>query len=112
HQSRECVAVRASARLGTEIRREKYRQPSRCEPPRSGVVCFSRNEARTAALMAAASSAQPKWSSIMDAARIAARGLAIFFPAYFGAEPCTGSNSDTLSGLMLPEGANPIPPAN
>src|SRR6185503_2477068 len=41
-------------------------------------------------------------------------GLAMFFPAMSGAEPCTGSNSDgySRSGLMLAEGAMPMVPAH
>src|SRR5207247_10010727 len=41
-------------------------------------------------------------------------GLAIFFPAMSGAEPCTGSNNDgySRSGLMLAEGAMPMVPAH
>ena len=44
------------------------------------------------------------------AVKTAAIGLAVFFPAYFGAEPWTGSNIETLRGWMFAEAARPSPP--
>ena len=46
----------------------------------------------------------------MPAAMIAARGLATFLPACFGAEPWIGSKRLTRPGWMLPLAAMPMPP--
>ena len=41
--------------------------------------------------------------------RIIAVGLTLFWPLYFGAEPCVASKT-AVSGPMLPPGATPSPP--
>ena len=41
--------------------------------------------------------------------RISAVGLTLFWPLYFGAEPCVGSNSAQSSPIFAP-GATPRPP--
>ncbi len=43
------------------------------------------------------------------AAQMAASGLMMFWPLYFGAEPPIGSNIETPSGLILPPAAMPCP---
>ncbi len=48
-------------------------------------------------------------TGIIFAARMVAIGLTLFCPAYFGAEPCVGSNTANLSPIF-PEHANPNPP--
>src|SRR6185503_11017645 len=75
-----------------------------------GPSMITRSIART---MSAAASGCPRCSSISAPDQIAAIGLAIFFPAMSGAEPCTGSKIDgaVRSGLMLPEAAMPMVPA-
>ena len=54
-------------------------------------------------------SPSPSQSSIILAARIVAMGLTLYWPAYFGAEPCVGSNTASLAP-MLPEQPKPRPP--
>src|SRR5580693_10156870 len=81
-------------------------------PPTSCVVRFCWTAASTAASILLASWLRPKWPSIMAAVRIAPKGLATFFPAIGGAEPCTGSNIDVFPGLILPLAAMPRPPCN
>ena len=68
--------------------------------------------AATARRTAAALRSKPRWSSIIPADRIAARGLAMPLPAMSGAEPCTGSNmlGKARSGLMLALAARPMLP--
>ena len=62
-------------------------------PPRSGVRGLGRSKScRTAFRIRSAARGWFKWSSIIATDRIAAKGLAIPFPAMSGAEPCTGSN--------------------
>ncbi len=53
----------------------------------------------------AAASSKPRWRSSMAADRMAAVGLALFWPAMSGAEPWIGSNMDGYSSeaLMQPE---------
>src|SRR6478736_375540 len=63
-------------------------------PPTSVVVCPCATAASTAASIAFASSRAPSVSSISAVDKMAPIGLAMFFPAKGGAEPCTGSNSD------------------
>ena len=54
--------------------------------------------------MALDSSKRPKeYLSIMDAERMVAKGLAIFFPAISGAEPWLGSYNPNLESFMLAE---------
>ena len=53
--------------------------------------------------------AQPSVSSISAADRIAPIGLATFFPASGGAEPCTGSNSDVRAGMDVARGRHAEP---
>ena len=62
--------------------------------------------------MRSAADASPRNSSISAADRIAAVGLALFWPAMSGADPCTGSNIDgpVRAGLRLADEASPIPP--
>ncbi len=62
--------------------------------------------------MARASVTAPSVSSISADDRIAPIGLATFFPASGGAEPCTGSKSDVRPGWMLPDAAMPRPPCS
>src|SRR5271170_3257389 len=62
------------------------------DPFRSAVTLPEFSTASTAALTAAASSFKPKlYSSMAATDPIAPKGLALFFPAISGAEPCTGS---------------------
>ncbi len=49
--------------------------------------------AAIAASMRSAASRSPRWRSISTPESIIAVGLALFWPAYLGAEPCVGSNS-------------------
>ena len=44
---------------------------------------------------------RPRYSSISAADRIAPTGFATFFPAYGGADPCTGSNIDVRPGMQI-----------
>src|SRR6478672_7600428 len=71
-------------------------------PPMSDVVFLCCTAASTALLIRSDSWAKPRCSSIMAAVEIAPMGLAMFFPAKGGAEPCTGSNIEVLPGWMLP----------
>src|SRR5215211_322912 len=83
-------------------------------PLRSRVRSFGSARTRSIALtMAAAASASPRCSSIMAPDQICPTGLAIPCPAMSGAEPCTGSNTEgnLRSGLIFPDGAMPIVPA-
>ena len=69
---------------------------SRTEPPvgiRDGIAALS-----TARSIRTASSFRPSVSSMSAAERMAPIGLATFFPASGGAEPCTGSNIDVRPG--------------
>jgi hypothetical protein len=63
--------------------------------------------------IAAPASISPRWSGIMAANQIWPMGFAIPLSAMSGAEPWTGSKSDgkRRSGLMSPEGAMRIVPA-
>src|ERR1035438_2853581 len=63
----------------------------------------------TALSRAAALVPSPSQSSIILTARIVAMGLTLYCPAYFGAEPCVGSNTASLAP-MLPEQPKPRPP--
>src|SRR5207302_11372174 len=83
--------VRASTDLATS---QSPTSTVRLFPPRSGVTQLSRKAALTAVRRAAVSVFQPRNSSIIAEVRTEANGLAIPFPAIFGAEPCTGSNSE------------------
>ena len=58
----------------------------------------------TLCFKSSASSCQPKKSSIMPEAKTEPKGLAIPFPAMFGAEPWTGSNSEVLAGMDVAGG--------
>ena len=40
----------------------------------------------------------PRYASIIAAVKIAPKGLAMFFPAIGGADPCTGSNIEVFPG--------------
>ena len=65
--------------------------------------------------MTACSTRSPaaSWSmvrNIIAMAHMAAKGLITSWPVYLGAEPPMGSNMDTLSGLMFPPAAKPMPP--
>ena len=48
---------------------------------------------RTAASTRSAAACSPRWRSIRTPDRISAVGLALSWPAYFGAEPWTGSKT-------------------
>src|SRR5207302_9976828 len=63
--------------------------------------------------MRSAFALSPTWSSIMAAERIIAIGFTMggFNSAYFGAEPCVGSNTATSSPIF-PDAAKPNPPTN
>ena len=54
-------------------------------------------------------SVSPSQSSIILAVRIVAIGFTLYWPAYFGADPCVGSNTASFSP-MLPEQPKPRPP--
>ncbi len=83
-------------------------------PPMSRVrAAGSAMTVSIAAMIDAAASGWPRWSSIIAADQIWPIGFAIPCPAMSGAEPCTGSNIDgaVRSGLMLADGAMPMEPA-
>ena len=51
----------------------------------------------------------PRCASIMAADRIAPKGLAMFFPAIGGAEPCTGSNIGSMPRTQITARGHPQP---
>src|SRR5215467_8663946 len=104
-----CVQQLFTAKIPGDAKKKLYPRETRSAthfpasivpsvPPRSGVVLFSRTAASTADSILSAASLNPRWFSIMAAVRIAPKGLAMFFPAMGGAEPCTGSNMDVFPG--------------
>src|SRR5438552_13701616 len=112
-QEVEALAYFCPVRASTDLAASQSPTSTvRLFPPRSGVTQLSRKAALTAARSAAVSVFQPRNSSIIAEVRTEPNGLAIPFPAIFGAEPCTGSNSEVLPGWMFPEGARPSPPAS
>ena len=66
---------------------------------------------RTADSTRSAAAVSPRWRSISAPDRIRAVGLALFWPAYLGAEPCTGSKTAAVSPMLAP-GATPSPPTS
>src|SRR5213593_812557 len=76
---------------------------------RSYVTTFDRPTDLTADRTRTAASRQPRYSSIITPASITAGGLTLSTAAYFGALPCTGSNSAWASP-MFPPAATPSPP--
>ena len=66
----------------------------------------------TASRRTPAAVVSPRNSSIICTEQIAASGLILFVPAYFGADPPMGSKIAVWpgSGLMLPPAATPMPP--
>ena len=74
-------------------------------PPRSGVnVLPSRKTASTAASMRFAGASKPMYRSMSAAERMAAMGLALFWPSMSGAEPWTLDNRNLRRGNAGKEG--------
>src|SRR5712692_2077461 len=76
---------------------------------RSYVTTFDPTTVLMAERRRTAASGHPRYSSIITPASISAVGLTLSIPAYFGALPCTGSNSAWASP-MFPPAATPSPP--
>jgi hypothetical protein len=65
--------------------------------------------AATASSSRCAAASSPRWASMSLPDRIIAVGLTLFWPLYFGAEPCVASNTAAAVPMLAP-GATPSPP--
>ena len=88
--------------------------PTAVGSSRSGFMSYVTDlpSAMTAAIAPSSRSAasrSSRWRSIITPESIIAIGLTLFWPVYFGAEPCVGSNTAAFVP-KFPPGARPSPP--